>query len=70
MKKIVVSCPAESRVFPGESADDTLLNSVAVHNLQEVFRGSHAGFFVLVNHPESLIPPAEYLSFLPNLIRE
>jgi hypothetical protein len=38
MNKVIVSCPTESRVFPGESANDALVYTITVHGFKEIFR--------------------------------
>jgi hypothetical protein len=44
--------------------------TITVHGFKEIFRAGQACLFVLVNKPKTVIPAAEIVAVLPNLIWE
>jgi hypothetical protein len=70
VQQVFISLPAEPRIFPGKPADDTSINAVTIHGLKEILKGSDAGLFVFVDQPETLVPTAESLAVLSDLMRE
>ena len=70
MEEVIIPLPAKSRVFPGKSADDTLVDTISIHGSKKVFQAGDTRPFISIDDPEPFIPATEEVALFPDFIRE
>jgi hypothetical protein len=70
IQEVVISLLAEPRVLPGKTAYHAPVHILPVHVSQEVLDAGHAGLWIPVKKPETLVQGAKSASFLPDFVGE
>jgi hypothetical protein len=70
VQEVIVPLPAKPGVFPGETADNAVVDAITIHGLKEAFEAGHPGFWASVNQPKTFVTTAECWPVLSDLFRE